>query len=266
MFSKGLKMRLLCLAFALIATLPMIASSAGAQSETMKAEIMKVTVSYRERIALPPDAELEVQLLDVSRADALSQRIASQRFVMTAVPMTVTLKYDEQIIDPKASYSVVAAIWSGGKQMFRTTSRHDPFPAEGAAGVDIMLTMISGNEEDMTALPRRISGVQWAVTEVMGEVWGNDDPATLIIDDQMNFSIFGGCNRFSGQLTVWDGKVAFPQNFAGTLMACPDETEALERSFLDALTRVSGYVRYGGGLVMTDPLGNAVLHFEERPE
>lgn len=104
------------------------------------------------------------------------------------------------------------------------------------------------------------------MTEVFGEAWGNDDPATLVIDNEMNFSIFGGCNRFSGQLVFWGDGLAFPEDFAATLMACPDEVEALERRFLAALRRVVDYVRYGAGLVMIDAEGRAVLHFAEAPE
>lgn len=242
-----------------------IAFSAMPLAAEAQPETLEVTVSYRERIALPPDAELDVQLLDVSRTDAVVRRIASQRFAMRGVPMTVTLSYDRQIIDAQASYAVVAAIWSGDDQLFRAIKRSNAFGSEGAGPVDIVLAMVV-RDDGITAPPRLISGIEWAVTEVAGTVWSNDDPATLLIDGAMNFSIFGGCNRFGGQLTLSDGAIAFPQDFAGTLMACPDEIEALERSFLDVLARVSGYVRYGAGLVMTDADGNALLHFTERPE
>jgi hypothetical protein len=55
----------------------MIAYGTGAVSK-----VMQVTVSYRERIALPPDAELEVQLLDVSKArSACRSRRPCHRYV-----------------------------------------------------------------------------------------------------------------------------------------------------------------------------------------
>lgn len=60
--------------------------------------------------------------------------------------------------------------------------------------------------------------------------------------------------------------LAFPENMAWTMMDCPDEIEAQERRFLDALAQVSDYVRYGAGLVMEDFDGRAVLHFFETPE
>lgn len=253
-------MRRLLLPVLMLLTLVSTSSAALADADTMD-----VTVSYRERIALPPDAELEVRLLDVSRADAHAKQISAQRFLMAGVPMTVTLNLDPQIIVADARYAIEATIWSGDDQVFRGTIRNDAFGAERPGSVDMVLTMVTSGEDAMGA-PRTVAGLEWAVTEVLGEPWINDDPATLVIDDEMNFAVFGGCNRFVGQVVLSDGEITFPQNFAGTLMACPDEVETLERSFLAALARVAGYVRYGGGLVMTDAAGHALLHFVERPE
>lgn len=87
-----------------------------------------------------------------------------------------------------------------------------------------------------------------------------------MIDGEMNFGIFGGCNRYVGKLAPSGRGLAFPENTAGTIIACPDEIEALERRFLAAIMQVSAYVRYGAGLVMTDADGRAVLHFVETPE
>ncbi len=229
-------------------------------------DTLSVTITFRERIALPSGAQLEVQILGVAEAEAQSGTIASQRFAMTAVPMTVSLTYDPQVVEDGLQYGVFAAIWTpDGTQMFRASKMFDTTDGSIPPAFDIMLTMRPEAEMTATA-PRRISGVPWAVTEVFGETWPNDDPATLVVDDNMNFAIFGGCNRFSGQITPSVSGLAFPENIAGTLMACPDEIEGLERRFLAALRQVADHVRYGAGLVMTDAQGRAVLHFVERPE
>lgn len=253
-------MRLPCLCLIFLAGFLSMASRSMAENATLE-----VTISYRERIALPPDAVLDVQLLDLSRADTASGRIAFQRFAMTAIPMTVELTYDPQIIDDQARYAVVAGIWSGEGQMFRTTRQYRVLDGPETATVDILLSMVA-HDSSIASPPLSITGFRWSVTEIGAEPWANDDPATLVIDDEMNFSIFGGCNRLTGQLVLSDGEIAFPENFAGTLMACPDQVEARERRFLAALRDVSRYVRYRGGLVMTDAAGNALLHFEDRPE
>ncbi|MCT8328958.1 YbaY family lipoprotein [Acidimangrovimonas sediminis] len=243
-----------------------MAQAATSSSAEADSKSIEITVSYRERIALPPDAQLDVQLLDVSRAEMAAKLLASKRFAIAGVPMAVSLSYDPKIIDKRSRYALVAVIWSGEDLIFRSTQLYRVFDGADMRQVDILLTMWTKDDRIATAIPRSISGILWGVTEVAGKPWSNDDPATLAIDDEMNFSIFGGCNRFTGQLILSKGQISFPGSFAGTLMACPDQAEGLERSFLEALRRVSGYVRYGAGLVMTDVNGNALVHFEERLE
>lgn len=248
----------LCLAALLLVSAP---SDVKADMETLS-----VTVSYRERIALPPGAELDVRIFDVSETRATATRLVSQRVAMTGVPMTVALTYDPQLVDAEGRYVVVAGIETrDGQPLFRTTGRHGVFGPSDPDSLDILLAMVP-EAEAATMVPPRISGIPWTVTEVLGEAWEAADPATLVIDAEMNFSIFGGCNRFRGQLVLSDDSLVFPETFAGTLMACPDEIEARERGFIAALQQVSGYLRYGAGLVLTDAAGTAVMHFKATPE
>lgn len=239
--------------------------SAAASSLKAETRMFDITVTYRERIALPPDAELDVQLFAKSGEGSANRRIASQRFVMDKVPMKVGLNYDPQLIEDASTYEVTATIWSSNQRLFQSDPAVAVFGDTGPDAVNIVLMMIAENPA-AEAIPRTVMGVEWAVTEVFGTPWPNDDPATLVIDDEANVSAFGGCNRFRGQAMLADGSLAFAANFAGTMMACPDPIEARERRFLEALTLVVGYVRYGAGLVMTDAQRNAVLHFVERPE
>lgn len=253
-------MRKLAWIWVMVAAIMAFAPQAQAEGGTVE-----VTVSYRERIALPPDAQLEVELLDVSRADARATRIASQRFAMTGVPMTVTLTYDPQLVSDTARFSLGAVIWSGDRQIFALMPPAMLPDGPDAGPVDVMLAMVTeeGTDADPT-LP--ITGIAWRVTEILGEPWSGNDPATLAIDEEMRFSIFGGCNRFAGQLALEGNSISFPPEFAGTLMACPEAVEAQERTFFDALRRVTNHVRYGAGLVLTDAGGNALMHFEQAPE
>lgn len=235
-------------------------------SPTM-AEIKTLSINafYRERIALPQNAELYVELVGTSRMGAGNKNIASQRFAMVNVPMTVALSYDPRVLDETYRYSVIASIWSAGTSLFRTTKPLDIIGQPNGVSVDLLLTMVS-DENDNIANGRSIAGIEWAVTEISGLPWPNDDPATLIFDTESNVSAFGGCNRFRGKAVTSDGALAFHGDFAGTLMACPDPLEDLERRFLNALRQVAGYVRYGAGLLLTDAQGNAVMHLVQRPE
>lgn len=84
------------------------------------------TVTYRERVAMPENAVLTVQLQDVSRADAPAQVIAEQRIVFAGrqVPLAFDLDYDAAKIDPKHTYSVSARITVDGQLRFLNTSAY----------------------------------------------------------------------------------------------------------------------------------------------
>ncbi|MFE0754106.1 YbaY family lipoprotein [Inquilinus sp. NPDC058860] len=100
------------------------------------------TATYRERIALPADAELIVQLLDVSLADAPSTVIAEQRIAPVRVPAAFTLSYDPAQIDQRHSYAVSARVERGGKQLFVTDTRHPVLTQGGGSAVDIVMTRV----------------------------------------------------------------------------------------------------------------------------
>ena len=85
------------------------------------------SVTYRERIALPPTARIEVKLDDVSLADAPSRTLASQRFAAEGkqVPFAFALTIDRADLDPRHSYAVSARITdASGKLMFITDTRN----------------------------------------------------------------------------------------------------------------------------------------------
>lgn len=83
------------------------------------------TVTYRPRIALPPNAVLEVQLVDVSRADAPAITLASQSIVTGGrqVPIPFELIYNPDPIDPRMTYAVQARITIDGELQFINTRR-----------------------------------------------------------------------------------------------------------------------------------------------
>lgn len=84
------------------------------------------TVSYLQRIALPPNATLVVKLEDVSRADAPSIVIA-ERTIETAgrqVPISFKLVYDPAEIQARNRYGVRAQIFYGGNLRWMSTTAY----------------------------------------------------------------------------------------------------------------------------------------------
>ena len=81
-------------------------------------------VHYLQRMALPPDAELEVKLLDVSLADAPSVQLASQQIKPAGqIPIAFVLEYNPAQLVPGHTYAIQARITHQDKLLYITTSR-----------------------------------------------------------------------------------------------------------------------------------------------
>jgi uncharacterized lipoprotein YbaY len=86
--------------------------------------VLTGTVAYLQRSALPPEAVIQVQLLDVSKADAPATLIASQTIEAKGqqAPIPFALTYDPAAIDPKNLYTVAASIKVGGELQWISTT------------------------------------------------------------------------------------------------------------------------------------------------
>ncbi len=82
-------------------------------------EKIQGSVTYLERIALPPNAQLEIVLADVSLADAVYRKISDLKITPAGqVPIQFTIEYDPKKIDPRHTYAVMARITDDGKLLF----------------------------------------------------------------------------------------------------------------------------------------------------
>ncbi|MHA4839307.1 YbaY family lipoprotein [Sphingopyxis sp. MSC1_008] len=103
------------------------------------------SITYRERIALPPTAQVEITLSDVSLMDAPSKTIAQQSFTADGrqVPFAFTLTVDQRRLDPRHSYAVAARITdASGKLMFITDTRNS-VAFDGRRAIDMgMLALV----------------------------------------------------------------------------------------------------------------------------
>ncbi len=103
------------------------------------------SITYRERIALPPTAQVEITLADVSLADAPSTTIAQQAFTADGrqVPFAFSLTVDQRRLDPRHSYAVSARISdASGRLMFITDTRNS-VAFDGRRAIDLgMLVMV----------------------------------------------------------------------------------------------------------------------------
>ncbi|MGG6239528.1 YbaY family lipoprotein [Nodosilinea sp. AN01ver1] len=116
-------------------------------NDTVQTNSASVTgsVTYLPRIAMPPNAVLEVSLLDVSRADAPAVTLASQSMVFgdRQVPLPFELVYNPDQIDPRLSYAVQARILVDGDLRFINTSRFAVITQGNPTSVEVRVDPVS---------------------------------------------------------------------------------------------------------------------------
>ena len=103
------------------------------------------TVTYRERIALSPDAVVEVKLLDVSRADALAVTIGEQVIEDPGqVPIAFEVEYDPTDIDERFTYTVQVRIMEGDRLAFINDTAYHVITRGSPNQVDLVLVKVGG--------------------------------------------------------------------------------------------------------------------------
>ncbi|NEQ47755.1 MAG: hypothetical protein F6K00_31185 [Leptolyngbya sp. SIOISBB] len=112
--------------------------------ESQAASAITGTVTYRERIALPPDATVVVTLEDVSRADTHSTVIAGDIIHTSGqqVPIPYSVTYDPADIVPQNRYVVRAQIFYDGDLSWTSTTAYPVITQDNPTDVEIMVQQI----------------------------------------------------------------------------------------------------------------------------
>ena len=216
----------------LSAGLALLAAMSAAAPALAEIRTLEGTVAYRERMALPPGASVEIKLVDVSLADAPSKTLAEVSFTPEGqVPVPYRLQYDDAEIQPGRSYALQARITLGDRLMFITTTRHAVFTGEtGRAGeTNIMV-------ERVVAAPASPAG-RWLAEDIRGRGVIDNLQTVLEIAEDGKVSGSGGCNRMSTKATLTGEEIAFGP-IASTKMACAPAVMDQEMKFFAALSEV----------------------------
>ncbi|WP_191057774.1 YbaY family lipoprotein [Geminicoccus harenae] len=218
------------------------------------------SAQYRERMALPDDAILDVYLQDVSQQDATTVVGAQEITPVGPPPVDFAIPYDPKRIDPDRRYAVRATISVADQPLFATPESFPVLTQGSPDRADLLLQRADGG-----AAATGLAGRSWWLGALNGqEVTGTANVPHLVFDDsEGRFHGSGGCNRIGGSYALAGdaGELDIGQ-IVSTKMACPDEGRPTEQEFLDALARANGYRIEGRELHLT---GDGVeLTFIER--
>lgn len=205
---------------------------------------LRGTVSFRERIALPPTAVVEVKLLDVSLADAPARTIAQTRIpVGSRTSIRYSLRFDRSRILSRRSYALQARIMDGDRLLFTNTTRHTVF-AGGANNTDIRVEHVAAStpEPSQPSQPNTPAAPvgRWLAEDIRGG--GVIDRLQTILEIAADGTVTGsgGCNRIRGKATMKGEAISFGP-LISTKMACSPAAMAQEHKFLTALHDVRAW-------------------------
>ena len=113
------------------------------KSAEAKIGVLTGTVSYRERVALPPEAVIELQLREMPIADAreVAKVVAEDRITLgnRQVPVPFELKFDVAKISANRAYGLTAWILVGGRVRFYSGHGYLVLTQENPSRVDLVL-------------------------------------------------------------------------------------------------------------------------------
>jgi len=126
--------------------LGLAAPSACQAPDMAQQALVTGSITYRERIALPPSAIAQVLLHDASASDALSAPIAVWQKEIGSVPARFELPYDPARILDGRDYALSARILDGDRLLFVTDRLFAVLTHGNPDRVDMVLRRVGERE------------------------------------------------------------------------------------------------------------------------
>jgi putative lipoprotein len=244
----------------LIVWLPIFAliASTGASWAQVNAPQNTITgtVAYRERVALPPDAAIDVRLEDTSLQDAPAKLIGESVFAAAGqqVPISFQLSYNPADINPAHTYQLRANITVNGTKTFTSTAAYPVITRGAPMQVNIMLQQVQPSAPAKRP-GRELNGTYWMLVELNGKPavtgMGRTQPYIRLHREQGRLDGSGGCNGVTGTYIVEQNALQFTPS-GTTLMLCPPALMEQEQGLISALKATSSYKIEGDILELSD--------------
>jgi putative lipoprotein len=137
------------LAIALSTTTLIGSTTAIAQTPTTPPQFSSVsgTVTYRQRIALPPNALLQVKLQEVSK-QGVPPVVIGEQIIPTQgrqVPFPFEINYNQNTINPSYTYTVEARIFVDNRLRFINPTPYPVITNKNPNRVEIVLNQVGSS-------------------------------------------------------------------------------------------------------------------------
>jgi putative lipoprotein len=241
----------------------------GEDTDTDAMKTIEGSVWYRERMALPPNAEIHIFLEDVARMDVPSQVIATTSLVPEGgPPWDFSLAYDPRKLHDRGRYVLRARIEADGQLLFISTEHIPAFSRDAGSPVEILVSRVGGTPPDEnTSAPTpdvSLTDKYWKLTEIDGQPAalnaGGRELHLVLASEGARIHGFSGCNRFTGNYVLSESQLRLTP-LATTRLACREGMEQ-EQRFLDALGAVVRFTLSGERLTFYTGDERRILRFK----
>ena len=230
-------------------------------SEVVMVETITGTLSYRERIALPPEAQVEIVVSDITLGR--NQELILSRTMNTigqaSPPIPFSIDVSKLNLSDGPHYGLRAFIREpDGTIMFRTS---EPFLLNLRSDTvnigDIAVSMTSPDDPGPAGIPGLKDG-EWRVTQIGGDVVPQGTAPTMTFAVDGRFYGSTSCNRFNSSYSL-DGNSLQVGNVAATKRACEAGLMQQQRRFLDAISLIDNASLEAGGFLVLSGNGQRLV-------
>jgi uncharacterized lipoprotein YbaY len=179
-----------------------------------RSNVIRGTVSYQQRSALPANAEITVRLLDAE--DLTDTPVAQTTFTAGTrqVPIPFELTYEPRDIDRQRNYELYAEIKASGKVLFRTEAGKAVNLRGGQPTDNALMLVAEAGAGTGTEAPATVTGKTLSLSKYGTGSLRIGNATRLLIRGTANVSTDGsvqisvasieGTIRFTGKLTYFD--------------------------------------------------------------
>ena len=228
-----------------------------------KATMVKGTVAYRERMALPSDAVVEVWMTDVTPGIITTMQVLGQTTIQTEgqqVPIPFELPYDPAQIVPDHTYGIRAAIQAGGQTLFASNAPTSVITQGNPTQVELWLERPT---PEPTGGAAALANTAWRLTDLGGTPALQEREATLEFPEPGKITGHGSCNRFTGPAEITGDRLQVGR-IAATRMACDEAITVQESKYLQALQDSERFAIEGTELLVYSKSMNKPLRFARK--
>ncbi len=207
-------------------------------------------ISYREKIALPPNSVIKVKLLDVSLQDIPAVEMASQTIITKGeqIPISFQLPIALKEVKPNHRYVVRAEIYIDDKLAFTTTKNYPVITQNYGYEVNLVLYKVNNS-----SLENQLVKTKWLLEDLAGK--GVIDNVQTTLEFGLDNRLFGngGCNGYFTSYKFNEHSFNI-KAIASTFKMCPPSVMNQETKFFEALTKAKS-VRLEGNFLFIEVEG-----------